>query len=278
MDKIPLPDYDVLSLDNIAPHLTGVNVLLVNVFAVSNPSGQWSLIDAGLPMSAGHIRNWAEKRFGKGARPQSIILTHGHFDHAGALKDLAEEWDVPVYAHILELPYITGQEKYPPPDATVGGGLMTILAPLYPRTPVDVSGHASALPADGTVPGLPGWQWIHTPGHTRGHVSFYRESDGVLLVGDAFCTTKQESFLAIATQSAELHGPPAYYTSDWLSAKASVQKLAKLRPNVFAPGHGYPMTGTEVADALEKLAADFDRIAVPDKFRHLNESTHSQIM
>jgi glyoxylase-like metal-dependent hydrolase (beta-lactamase superfamily II) len=83
------------------------------------------------------------------------------------------------------------------------------------------------------------------------------------VVGDAFCTTKQESALAIATQKAELHGPPAYYTSDWDAAKRSVELLANLRPRVVAPGHGLPMAGVDVGDALQTLARDFDRVARP---------------
>ena len=42
--------------------------------------------------------------YGKGARPATIILTHGHFDHVGALEQLAEHWNVPIYAHSLEAP------------------------------------------------------------------------------------------------------------------------------------------------------------------------------
>jgi glyoxylase-like metal-dependent hydrolase (beta-lactamase superfamily II) len=70
---------------------------------------------------------------------------------------------------------------------------MARLSPLYPRGPVNVSGRLRALPADGSVPGMPGWRWVHTPGHTPGHVSLWRESDRTILAGDAFITTRQES-------------------------------------------------------------------------------------
>ena len=112
---------------------------------------------------------------------------------------------------------------------------------------------------------LPDWQLLQTPGHTPGHVSFFRVKDRTLLVGDAFCTTKPESFFEAAlAQQTELHGPPAYFTSNWDQARASVQKLAALEPWVVAPGHGKPLSGDTVSDGLRKLAADFDRIAVPE--------------
>ena len=140
---------------------------------------------------------------------------------------------------------------------------MSVMAPFYPRGPVDLGERVQPLPSDGSVPGLSGWRWLHTPGHTRGHVSLFREADRALIVGDAFCTTAQESVTAIATQRPELHGPPAYYTADWDEAKRSVERLARLRPETVAPGHGQPMTGANIADSLEMLARDFDQVARP---------------
>jgi glyoxylase-like metal-dependent hydrolase (beta-lactamase superfamily II) len=265
MDAIPIPDKDVVALEKVADGLAGLRIMFVNVFAVAVSEGEWALIDAGLYFSADRIRHWAASHFGKNTRPNSIVLTHGHFDHVGALKELADGWDVPVYVHPEEMAYVTGKESYPPPDATVGGGLMAAMSPFYPRGPIDVSHRARPLPADGSIPTMPGWHAIHTPGHTRGHVSLFREDDRTLLVGDAFCTTKTESLLAsVATQKPELHGPPAYYTPDWISARLSVQKLADLEPLTLAPGHGRPIAGAETPALLRKLADDFERIAEPE--------------
>jgi glyoxylase-like metal-dependent hydrolase (beta-lactamase superfamily II) len=137
---------------------------------------------------------------------------------------------------------------------------------------VDLGGRLRALPGEGaelSLAELPGWTLLHTPGHTPGHVSFFRESDRTLLVGDAFCTTKPESFFdANITQPAELHGPPSYFTSDWEAAKVSVGKLAALRPETVAPGHGKPLAGGGVPGALAKLAEDFVRVAVPDNIKN----------
>ena len=199
----------------VAPDLSYQRLLMVNVAYFGRPDagpGGWVLIDAGVPGTYHTILGAAEKRFGAGTKPAAIVMTHGHFDHVGALKDLAAHWDVPIYAHELELPYLDGRSSYPPPDPTVGGGLMATLSPLYPRGPIDVRPWLRPLPADGSVPGMPDFRWIATPGHSPGHVSFWREADRTLIVGDAFVTTAQESVYGVLTQEPELHGPPMYYT------------------------------------------------------------------
>ena len=142
------------------------------------PDRGWVLIDAGLPGTAALIQSAAKARFGENSRPAAIVMTHGHFDHVGALVTLAEAWDAPVYAHPLERPYLDGTAAYPPPDPKVGGGLMAALSPLFPTKPVDVSSLLKDLPPDGSVPDMPGWRWIHTPGHAPGHVSLWREATG----------------------------------------------------------------------------------------------------
>ena len=249
-------------LFDIAPDLAGMRILIVNVFFVGRRGEPWFLVDAGLPFSAKRIADAAGRRYGTGS------LTHGHFDHTGALKELGELWDVPVYAHRLEMPYLTGRSKYPPPDATVGGGMMAAMAPLYPRGPVNVSRRALLLPDDGTVPGLPEWRWVHTPGHTAGHISLFRDRDRVMIAGDAFTTTKQESLSAVVMQKPEFHGPPMYYTSDWDAARRSVERLAEMNPSTVACGHGLPVHGEEASRGLWELARKFDRVARPKHGRY----------
>jgi glyoxylase-like metal-dependent hydrolase (beta-lactamase superfamily II) len=238
-------------------------VVLANVVLVGAPrSRDWVLVDAGVYGSGRAILDAAANRFGR--PPAAIVLTHGHFDHVGVLRAMAEHWDVPIYAHPAEFPYLNGSQSYPPPDPTVGGGLMSLLSPLYPRGPVDVSQWLRPLGDGGRVPPMPDWQWIHTPGHTRGHISLWRDRDRTIIAGDAFITTRQESAYAVMTQEGEMHGPPMYYTEDWPMARSSVQRLAALEPELAVTGHGRAFRGPHLRLALHTLARRFDELALPD--------------
>jgi glyoxylase-like metal-dependent hydrolase (beta-lactamase superfamily II) len=256
--------------EDLAPDVFMYTNQVVNLFfiEISNQENKWIMVDTGMPKSAETLKNVAEVRYGKGSRPEAIILTHGHFDHVGAVEELAAEWRVPVYAHRLELPYLTGEKNYPEPDSSVEGGLVAKLSSMmFPNEAINLGDRVTVLPEDGTVPHLPEWKWIHTPGHTEGHVSLYREKDGMLLVGDAFVTVEQESLYKVLVQEQEISGPPRYLTTDWKSAWESVKKLHALNPSVAATGHGEPMAGERLASSLEKLVQDFETIAIPDHGR-----------
>ena len=263
----------------VAADIAIKRLVLVNVAFVGRPGAadrEWVLIDAGLPMMAGTITEAAASRFGHGSRPGAIVMTHGHFDHFGSLETLAEQWDVPVYAHPREHPYMNGQASYPPPDPSVGGGIMSALSPLYPRGPVNVAARLHALPEDGSVPLMPGWRWLPTPGHSVGHCSFWREADRALLAGDAVITTAQESAYSALTQAPEIHGPPMYYTQDWPSARQSAQLLAGLEPELLVAGHGRPMRGAAMRAALHRLAAEFDQVAHPPHARYAEHPVRAE--
>jgi glyoxylase-like metal-dependent hydrolase (beta-lactamase superfamily II) len=257
----------------VAPGVWRLKDVFVNCYIIQNTEGtNWVLVDTGLKTTAAKIRKLTEEVFGSaGSRPSAIVLTHGHFDHVGSVATLAEEWGVPVYCHKLEMPYLTGRSKYPPADPSVGGGLMSMLSWTFPRGPINIEEHVMELPADHSVPGLSEWKWIHTPGHAPGHVSLYREQDGVLIAGDAFVTTNQQSAIAVMTQKKELHGPPMYFTIDWGAAARSVKALAALQPQVVATGHGQTLYGASVRKSVNKLTREFWDLAMPEDGRYLHE-------
>ena len=261
----------------VVPGLHGLRDVFVNLYYAAavpeQPRGPWVLIDTGLPGSAHKIQAHAAEAFGPENPPAAIVLTHAHFDHAGSLEALLKAWpDVTVYAHPLELPYLTGRSSYPAPDPTVGGGMMAYLSFVYPKTPYDVGTRVQPLPEDGSVPGLPGWRWLHTPGHTPGHVSFFREEGRVLVAGDAFTTVRGESGLATLTQKQVVHGPPAYFTPDWDAARVSVAELLTLVPEVAATGHGIPMHGDLLRSELAHLAVHFNTVARPKIGRYAHHA------
>lgn len=256
----------------VAPGVWGMKDVFVNIYMILNPfDGNWVLVDSGLKWSARKIKKMAQQIFGDDAKPSAIILTHGHFDHTGSLEKLIEEWNVPVYVHYLEVPYLTGKSSYPPADPSVGGGLMSLMAWAYPTTPINILNHINVLPENGGVPGLPEWKFLHTPGHTPGHISLYRESDGVIIAGDAFVTTKAESVISVMFQAKTISGPPKYLTSDWALARQSVIELMNLEPEVVATGHGKPMRGAEVRRLLHNLSEHFYQLAVPSSGRYVDE-------
>jgi glyoxylase-like metal-dependent hydrolase (beta-lactamase superfamily II) len=259
----------------VLPDLFNYTVQIVNIHLVGNPETKdFVLVDAGMPESAEEIISVTEERFGANSRPKAIFLTHGHFDHVGAIIELVKHWEVPVYAHELEIPFLTGQMSYPEPDPTVEGGMVAKMSPLFPNEPIDLGNNVEMLPSDGTIPHMPEFKWIHTPGHTPGHVSFFRERDRLLIAGDAFVTVKQESLYKVLTQEQEISGPPRYLTPDWNSAKESVIKLEALKPAAAVTGHGLPMSGELLSNSLEKLVREFDSIAVPDYGKYVDKGKH----
>lgn len=68
------------------------------------------------------------------------------------------------------------------------------------------------------LPHMAGFKWIHTPGHSPGHISLFREKDRAFIAEDAFTTGKQDSLSKVMKQEQEISEPPIYLTPDWKSA------------------------------------------------------------
>ena len=243
------------TITRIAPEVGWLPISFVNVYFLGRSGGAWVLVDTGLPARANQIIEAAEAQFGAGIPPEAIVLTHGHFDHAGSALALAEYWNVPIYAHRLEMPYLTGKSKYPPPDPTVGGA-MAFLSRFTPHGARNLTGRIRELPTN-EVPGAPGWEWLATPGHSPGHVSLFRPSDRVLLAGDAFATMNLDSWSGLVTGRKTFARGGTPFNTDWGATRLSVKQLANLQPNVVGCGHGIPRSDSELSARLERFAENF---------------------
>ncbi len=248
--------------DLVRDDVVRVPTLFVNAFLVGAQDG-WVLVDTGVPGTASWIRRAARARFGD-RPPTAIVLTHGHFDHAGNAQALANDWNVPIYAHTDELPFLTGRSDYPPQDPTMGGAI-AFLSRFFPTSGYDFGARVRPLPADGSVPGLSGWRWLHTPGHAPGHVSLFRESDRTLIAGDAVATMDLDSWVAQVTHARRVSRSPVPFVPDWTAASESVRQVAALRPAVLAAGHGRTIRD----GAAERLVTFADRSHRPAHGRYV---------
>ena len=242
-------------ITRIAPDVGWLPISFANVYFIGRPGGKWIVVDGGLPGRAREIMEAAEARFGAGSRPEAIVLTHGHTDHVGSALALAKGWDVSVYAHRLEMPYLTGKSPYPPADPTVGGAI-AFLSRFFPTQSHDLSEHLRQL-QPGQVPGALDWKWIATPGHSPGHISLFRPSDRALLAGDALATMNMDSWSGLFTGRQRLARAGTPFTMDWEATRSSLHELATLRPNVIGCGHGIPMYDAELSERLEVFAQRF---------------------
>jgi glyoxylase-like metal-dependent hydrolase (beta-lactamase superfamily II) len=240
----------------IASGVTCLRLGVSNVYFVGKTGKPWVLVDTGLRGHASKIRAAAESHFGLTVRPAAILLTHGHADHAGSAAELADYWNVPIYAHPLELPYLTGRSQYPPLDPTVGG-FLAMMGRLVALKACNLGDRVRELVRSLDALGLDDWEWHHTPGHSPGHVSFFRRKDGTLLAGDALTTVNLDSFFATITTHRHVCPPPAPSTPDWIQARESVRLLAGLQPLVIGSGHGLPVSGDKAVLELAELATDF---------------------
>jgi len=238
----------------------GRGLMRSNVYFV-RAGTSWVLIDAGSRGCAAAIRDAASALFGADAPAAAILLTHSHPDHAGAARELSSLWGCSLHLHPEEMPLARGDlaivRRYPNPlDRWLVLPLLRGLPTSRREAILAASSLADvALPfdPDKAPPALPGWRCVPSPGHTPGHVSYFRPSDRVLLTGDAIVTVDLNSLPGLLFRKPRLSPPPRYVTWNWRLAKDSVASLARLQPHVLAGGHGSPLAGPTVAADLQTL-------------------------
>lgn len=153
------------------------------------------------------------------------VLTHAHADHQGCSARICSELNVPLLCHKEEVQKAeTGfvVADYPSPSG--------MIAKLQQKYWAGAGYPVTQILQNGDVIG--DFEVIETPGHTAGHLSFYRERDGTLIIGDALCN------MNLLTTVVGLQLPPSLFTSNQNQNIQSLQKLNTLHPKIICFGHG----------------------------------------
>lgn len=188
---------------------------LINAYLVGS-----TLIDAGIKTSGANILRQLGNR-----SLTAHALTHAHPDHQGASAELCKKFGIPFWV---------GEKD----KSTAESGL---IAPTMPRPSHPIAVFEQNFMAG---PGHPvdrvlregdkveDFVVIETPGHSEGHICFWRERDGLLIAGDVL---RNIDFFTTLLGLAE---PPAVFTTDAEMNRKSIQKIAALKPQVVCFGHG----------------------------------------
>jgi glyoxylase-like metal-dependent hydrolase (beta-lactamase superfamily II)/ketosteroid isomerase-like protein len=211
----------------------------MNVYLIEDDGGGVTLFDAGVKSMVNAI---ATACSGLGGINR-VVLGHGHVDHRGAAPGLG----APVFCHPDNRADAEGDGGRHYADFSK---LRPYARPVYPHLldlwdggPVEIAGTIE----EGED--VSGFRAVLISGHAPGMIALFRERDGLALTSDCFYT------LDIQTG---LHGPPrlphAAFNLDTEQARASIRKVAELKPSAAWPGHAEPLTG-DVAGELERAAA-----------------------
>ncbi len=189
--------------------LKGMPPNAINVYLVGDV-----LVDAGTPRASKRILRQLD-----GHDVRTHVVTHAHPDHCGSSHALCEALDMPLWTGATDAGDIEqGRPRLPP--SRIGNLMMKSNPP--PAHPVarglregDDIGH--------------GFVVLDAPGHSLGHIALWREGDRTLILGDVFFNIRRPST------------PPRLLTIDPELNRASMRRLAGLRPALTLFGHGAPL-------------------------------------
>jgi hydroxyacylglutathione hydrolase len=202
----------------------------INIYLVGDV-----LIDAG--------RTWDRRRIFseiEGRELSMLALTHVHPDHQGAAKDVCEGRGIPLACHADDVDAMEG--KRPVQEAAINNPINRIIKRIWQGPPYKVE----RVLNEGDE--VAGFRVVHAPGHARGEVIFFRDSDRVAVAGDVVNT------MNVWTGIPGLREPPTIFTVDPEENRRSIRKLLELRPALVCVGHGAPLRDlSKLERFVEKL-------------------------
>jgi glyoxylase-like metal-dependent hydrolase (beta-lactamase superfamily II) len=205
---------------------------LVNAYLIATPKGD-VLIDSGI--------RWTTRRLLqtlRGRRLAMVALTHVHPDHQGAAAEVCRVHRVPLACHVEDADVMEGKRRMEPANRH------TRLADYLwsgPAHPVEIRWKGGERIGE--------WQIFHAPGHTAGHVIFFRERDRTAIVGDVVRN------FTIFGGIGRLAETPHVFSVDPILNRRSMHLLLDLRPELLCFGHGPPRRGTAELESLVSRVA-----------------------
>jgi glyoxylase-like metal-dependent hydrolase (beta-lactamase superfamily II) len=196
------------------------------------------LIDAG--------RRWDRRRIFRAIEGRDIsllALTHVHPDHQGVAKDVCEKRGIPLACHAGDVDAMEGRR--PVQEAHAGHPVNKLIKRIWQGPPYKVE----RVLNEGDE--IAGFRVVHAPGHARGEVVFFRDSDRVAICGDVIRN------MSYAIGLPGIHEPPELFTYDPVENRRSIRKLAELNPSLLLPGHGPAVSDiTKFERFVESLPED----------------------
>ena len=211
-----------------------LRLAIPNVYLLTGERGA-VLIDAGGPADASAILAFLQAH--GVPRPTLILLTHGHWDHAGAAKELRELTGAPIALHRADLPRVQSGKVWPERIDSVSAWLVYHLVnrPFPPFEPDIILDDEIDLMRFGVEARV-----LFTPGHTAGSISVLT-GDGEMIVGDLLFGGYLGGKLFPSRPG--LH----YFVEDRPQLRASIAKVLALSPRAIWTGHGGPLDPEAVA-------------------------------
>jgi len=213
--------------------LAGFPRYAINVYLLGDV-----LVDSGTRWRASTIRRQL-----KGRTVASHALTHVHPDHQGSSRSVCTALGIPLWCGDADSAAMENPGEMA--ARLPRHWLNRAIGPIFAGPTHTVSRRLKAGDQVGT------FAVIETPGHTAGHISFWRQADGVLVLGDVLANW------SVWPSRPGLAEPPTFFSCDPPQNRRSAQRLAELEPKLICFGHGPPTRDTRrFREFIGTLAVD----------------------